>query len=62
MAQEYKVIIDRDISDEVKKEIEIAIRGAVLEKIAQLDFAGEMSVSRLAGGIGHGGTAGMMIK
>lgn len=62
MSQEYKVIFEREIPDEVRLEIDKTIRSAVLAKIAELDFADELSVSRLGGGIGQGHTDGMVLK
>ncbi|UWQ46860.1 hypothetical protein [Leisingera aquaemixtae] len=62
MGQEFKVVFERDIPEDVRAEIDKTIRSAVLAKIAELDFVDEISVSRIEGGLGHGQTDGMILK
>lgn len=60
MAEEFKVLIEQDISEEVRKEIETAIRSAVLTSVAKLDFSRDMAVTPVKG-VG-GGLAGIYLR
>jgi hypothetical protein len=65
MATEFKVVIELQLTDKLKSEIESAIRSAVLAKIATLDLAKAAKTDELRILMSRpngGGTMGMVVK